>query len=97
MTKTCLDVLKQLGQSFSSAMEASGKGPTRKVAPYVLKNETGLAMILDLEHSLFKVRHSEGPFELSFLFIHSSIYLMQFCELVLVLTLDIRRWIENTE
>ncbi|CAL1678435.1 unnamed protein product [Lasius platythorax] len=55
VTKTCLDVLKQLGQSFSSAMEASGKGPTRKVAPYVLKNETGLAMILDLEHSLFKI------------------------------------------
>ncbi|XP_029176856.1 vacuolar protein sorting-associated protein 13 isoform X2 [Nylanderia fulva] len=55
VTKTCLDVLKQLGQSFSSAIEASGKGPTRKVAPYVLKNETGLAMILDLEHSLFKI------------------------------------------
>lgn len=55
VTKTCLDVLKQLGHSFSSAMEASGKGPTRKVAPYVLKNETGLAIILDLEHSLFKV------------------------------------------
>lgn len=55
MTKTCLDVLKQLGQAFSSAMDASGKGPTRKVAPYVLKNETGLAMVLDLEHSLFKV------------------------------------------
>nr|XP_012230348.1 PREDICTED: vacuolar protein sorting-associated protein 13C isoform X2 [Linepithema humile] len=47
VTKTCLDVLKQLGQAFSSAMDASGKGPTRKVAPYVLKNETGLAMIFD--------------------------------------------------
>ncbi|XP_072763012.1 intermembrane lipid transfer protein Vps13 isoform X2 [Anoplolepis gracilipes] len=55
VTKTCLDVLKQLGQSFSSAIEANGKGPTRKVAPYVLKNETGLAMVLDLEHSLFKI------------------------------------------
>ncbi|XP_011258849.1 vacuolar protein sorting-associated protein 13 isoform X1 [Camponotus floridanus] len=55
VTKTCLDVLKQLGQSFSSAMEASGKGPTKKVAPYMLKNETGLPMILDLEHSLFKI------------------------------------------
>ncbi|XP_071648864.1 intermembrane lipid transfer protein Vps13 isoform X1 [Temnothorax longispinosus] len=55
VTKTCLDVLKQLGHSFSSAMEASGKGPTRKVAPYVLKNETGLAIILDLEYSFFKI------------------------------------------
>ncbi|XP_011630655.2 LOW QUALITY PROTEIN: vacuolar protein sorting-associated protein 13 [Pogonomyrmex barbatus] len=55
VTKTCLDVLKQLGQSFSSAMEAAEKGPTKKVAPYVLKNETGLTMILDLEDSFFKI------------------------------------------
>ncbi|KAL0119958.1 hypothetical protein PUN28_007968 [Cardiocondyla obscurior] len=56
MTKTCLDVLKQLGHSFSSAIEASReKGPTRKIAPYELKNETGLEIILDLEHSLFKI------------------------------------------
>lgn len=64
MTKTCLDVLKQLGQAFSSAMDASGKGPTRKVAPYVLRNETGLGMILDLEHSLFKVIMIRNRFEL---------------------------------
>lgn len=58
VTKTCLDVLKQLGHSFSSAIfEVSGKEPTRKVAPYVLKNETGLAIILDMEHSLFKVSY----------------------------------------
>ena len=55
MTKTCLDVLKQLGNAFSSAMEASGKGMAKSVAPYVLKNETGLAIVLDLERSHFKV------------------------------------------
>ncbi|XP_076183155.1 vacuolar protein sorting 13C isoform X2 [Ptiloglossa arizonensis] len=55
VTKTCLDVLKQLGNAFSSAMEASGKGTAKSVAPYVLKNETGLAMVLDLERSQFKV------------------------------------------
>ncbi|OAD52957.1 Vacuolar protein sorting-associated protein 13A, partial [Eufriesea mexicana] len=55
VTKTCLDVLKQLGNAFSSAMEASGKGTAKSVAPYVLKNETGLAMVLDLERSHFKV------------------------------------------
>ncbi|XP_039312283.1 vacuolar protein sorting-associated protein 13 isoform X2 [Solenopsis invicta] len=59
VTKTCLDVLKQLGQSFSSAMEASGKGPTKKVAPYMLKNEAGLPIILNLEHSLFKIFDEE--------------------------------------
>ncbi|CAL7938935.1 unnamed protein product [Xylocopa violacea] len=55
VTKTCLDILKQLGNAFSSAMEASGKGTAKSVAPYVLKNETGLAMVLDLERSHFKV------------------------------------------
>ncbi|KAK2581118.1 hypothetical protein KPH14_007937 [Odynerus spinipes] len=55
VTKTCLDVLKQLGNAFSSAMEAGGKSATQKVAPYVLKNETGLPMILDLELSHFKI------------------------------------------
>lgn len=64
MTKTCLDVLKQLGQSFSSAMEASGKGPTKKVAPYMLKNEAGLPIILNLEHSLFKVLITKNFFAL---------------------------------
>lgn len=55
ITKTCLDVLKQLGNAFSSAMEAGRKTATQKAAPYVLKNETGLPMILDLELSHFKI------------------------------------------
>ncbi|KZC12683.1 Vacuolar protein sorting-associated protein 13A, partial [Dufourea novaeangliae] len=55
VTKTCLDVLKQLGNAFSSAMEAGGKGTAKSLAPYVLRNETGLTMVLDLERSYFKV------------------------------------------
>lgn len=55
VTKTCLDVLKQLGAAFSTAMEAGGKTSKTKVAPYILKNETGLTMVLDLEKSNFKV------------------------------------------
>nr|XP_034187905.1 vacuolar protein sorting-associated protein 13 isoform X3 [Osmia lignaria] len=55
VTKTCLDVLKQLGNAFSSAMEPGGEGSSKNAAPYVLKNETGLAMVLDLERSQFKV------------------------------------------
>ncbi|XP_076380466.1 vacuolar protein sorting 13C isoform X3 [Megalopta genalis] len=55
VTKTCLDVLKQLGNAFSSAMTAGEKGTAKNLAPYVLKNETGLAMVLDLERSHFKV------------------------------------------
>ncbi|XP_020292498.1 vacuolar protein sorting-associated protein 13C isoform X2 [Pseudomyrmex gracilis] len=60
VTKTCLDVLKQLGEAFSSAMDISKKGPARKMAPYVLRNETGLPMILDLEHSVFKIFDDES-------------------------------------
>lgn len=56
VTKTCLDVLQQLGKAFSSAMESTDKTTTQNVAPYVLKNETGVAMVLDLELSNFKVR-----------------------------------------
>lgn len=55
VTKTCLDVLQQLGNAFSSAMESTDKNTTQKAAPYVLKNETGLALVLDLESSNFKV------------------------------------------
>ncbi|XP_017891074.1 vacuolar protein sorting-associated protein 13 isoform X2 [Ceratina calcarata] len=55
VTKTCIDVLKQLGAAFSSAIEAGDKGTKKVAAPYVLRNETGAAMVLDLERSNFKV------------------------------------------
>ncbi|XP_023289292.1 vacuolar protein sorting-associated protein 13 isoform X2 [Orussus abietinus] len=58
VTKTCLDVLHQLGNAFSSAMKTSGKGPSKKIAPYLLKNETGLPILLNLENSSFKVLNS---------------------------------------
>ncbi|KAL7290198.1 hypothetical protein TKK_0015907 [Trichogramma kaykai] len=60
VTRTCLDVLKQLGNAFSNAMEVGNKSSTKNAAPYILKNETGLAMILDLENSHFKVSEGEG-------------------------------------
>ncbi|XP_031777535.1 vacuolar protein sorting-associated protein 13 isoform X3 [Nasonia vitripennis] len=60
VTKTCLDVLKQLGNAFSNAMEVGNKTSTKKVAPYILKNETGLPMTLDLEHSHFKLAEDEN-------------------------------------
>ncbi|XP_051160676.1 intermembrane lipid transfer protein Vps13 isoform X3 [Leptopilina boulardi] len=55
VTKTCLDVLKQLGNAFSNAMAAGGKSGKSKMAPFVLKNETGLSMTLHLENGYFKV------------------------------------------
>lgn len=78
MTKTCLDVLKQLGQAFSSAMDASRKEPSRKVAPFLLKNETGLGMILDLDHSPFKVvmRNFSNSHSRSSIFLVSRSFLL---------------------
>ncbi|XP_015115234.1 vacuolar protein sorting-associated protein 13 isoform X2 [Diachasma alloeum] len=55
VTKTCLEVLQQLGQAFSNAMIVTDKGSPSKMAPYLLKNETGLALTLDLVRSKFKV------------------------------------------
>ncbi|XP_033213445.1 vacuolar protein sorting-associated protein 13 isoform X2 [Belonocnema kinseyi] len=55
VTKTCLDVLNQLGKAFSNAIAPGGKSIKSKIAPYVLKNETGLSMTLHLESGYFKV------------------------------------------
>ncbi|XP_043479643.1 vacuolar protein sorting-associated protein 13 isoform X2 [Leptopilina heterotoma] len=55
VTKTCLDVLKQLGNAFSNAMAPGGKSGKSKMAPFILKNETGLSMTLHLENGNFKV------------------------------------------
>lgn len=55
VTKTCVEVLQQLGQAFSNAMVVSDKVSSSKMAPYLLKNETGLALTLYLAGSNFKV------------------------------------------
>lgn len=67
VTKTCLDVLKQLGNAFSNAMAAGGKSGKSKMAPFVLKNETGLSMTLHLENGYFKVQYHEFNLINSFL------------------------------
>ncbi|XP_011301984.1 vacuolar protein sorting-associated protein 13C isoform X2 [Fopius arisanus] len=56
VTKTCLEVLQQLGQAFSNAMGTrTDQGSTSRLAPYLLKNETGVALTLDLVKSNFRV------------------------------------------
>ncbi|XP_058806498.1 intermembrane lipid transfer protein Vps13 isoform X2 [Phymastichus coffea] len=65
VTKTCLEVLKQLGNAFSNAMVAGNKTSTTTLAPYILKNETGLPITLDLEQSNFKVAESENTVQRS--------------------------------
>ncbi|XP_074114843.1 vacuolar protein sorting 13C isoform X2 [Cotesia typhae] len=51
VTKTCFEVMEQLSKAFTSAMDATYSVP--RLAPYVLKNETGLKLTLDLQASNF--------------------------------------------
>ncbi|XP_053594598.1 intermembrane lipid transfer protein Vps13 isoform X2 [Microplitis demolitor] len=53
VTKTCVEVMDQLSKAFTSAMDATDSVP--RLAPYVLKNETGLKLTLDLEASNFVI------------------------------------------
>lgn len=53
ITKTCLDVIKTLGNSFSKAIEQEGLIKTGVDAPYVLRNDTGLELQLELSGTQF--------------------------------------------
>ncbi|CAD6244856.1 GSCOCG00013505001-RA-CDS [Cotesia congregata] len=53
VTKTCFEVMEQLSKAFTSAMDAKESVP--RLAPYVLKNETGLKLTLDLQASNFVI------------------------------------------
>lgn len=53
VTKTCLDVVQTLGNSFSKAIEQEGLIKTGVDAPYVVRNDTGLEIQLELEGSQF--------------------------------------------
>jgi vacuolar protein sorting-associated protein 13A/C len=55
VTKTCLEVFKTLSNSFSQAIDKEGLVRNGIVdAPYVLKNDTGLEIQLDLEGTKFQ-------------------------------------------
>lgn len=54
VTKTCIDVLQTLGNAFSKAIEKEGLIKIGAAdAPYVLKNDTGLELQLELEETQF--------------------------------------------
>jgi hypothetical protein len=62
MTKTCLDVLTNLGKAFQSAVKEGPKRP-KSVSPYTVQNDTGLVVTLLLNKGPFQVRsyYSEIP------------------------------------
>lgn len=51
VTKTCLDVLTTLGSDFSKAIEKEGLMDMEVHAKYVLKNDTGLILHLELANT----------------------------------------------
>lgn len=56
MTKSCLDVLTNLGKAFQSAVKEGPKQP-KTVFPYVVQNDTGLVITLMLDKGPFQVRN----------------------------------------
>lgn len=53
VTKTCLEVLNNLGKAFSNAMKSTEVKPIRVYAAYVVRNETGIPIKLCIEKSSF--------------------------------------------
>lgn len=58
VTKTCLDVLTNLGNAFSEAIKKEGLIREGIDAPYVLKNDTGLELQLELLNTQFAFHNS---------------------------------------
>lgn len=53
VTKTCVDVLQTLGNAFSKAIEQEGLIASGVDAPYILRNDTGLEIQLELTDTEF--------------------------------------------
>ncbi|XP_021940255.1 vacuolar protein sorting-associated protein 13 isoform X3 [Zootermopsis nevadensis] len=58
VTKTCLDVLTNLGKAFQSAMTEGPKQP-KTVSPYMVQNDTGLVITLLLSKGPFQVQDAK--------------------------------------
>ncbi|PNF20936.1 hypothetical protein B7P43_G10558, partial [Cryptotermes secundus] len=58
MTKSCLDVLTNLGKAFQSAVKEGPKRP-KSVSPYIVQNDTGLLVTLLLNKGPFQVQDAK--------------------------------------
>lgn len=55
VTKTCLEVLKNLGTAFNDAIFKPETKTGAASAPYVVQNDLGLAVTVMLTEDVFKV------------------------------------------
>lgn len=61
MSKTCLDTLQVLGEAFSNAIDAKGLNKPEVIAPYVVENDTGFDLSLNLTRGIFTLHECHMP------------------------------------
>lgn len=61
VTKTGLDVLQDLGQAFSDAIKPQGLNKPDVVAPYIVENDTGFDLVINLKKSDLNLHSSHLP------------------------------------
>lgn len=63
ITKTCLEVLNNLGKAFSNAMKTTEVRQIKASSPYLVQNDTGIPITLCLSSSAFLVQGAESSTE----------------------------------
>jgi len=53
LSKTCLGLLSELGEAFSQAFDEKGLAKPDVIAPYVVENDTGLDITLNMRSGIF--------------------------------------------
>lgn len=61
VTKTALDVLQDLGQAFSDAIRPQGLNKPDVIAPYIVENDTGFDITLNLKRGSLNLHSSHLP------------------------------------
>lgn len=61
ISKTCLDLLGELGNAFSEAVYSKGLSKPKIVAPYEIVNETGFELSLDFTKGVFTLHDCHTP------------------------------------
>lgn len=61
MTKTCLDVLQDLGKAFSDAIRPEGLHKPDIIAPYIVENDTGFDITLNLKQGALYLHSTHLP------------------------------------
>lgn len=61
VTKTCLDVLQDLGKAFSDAIRPEGLNKPDVIAPYIVENDTGFDITLNLKRGALYLHSSHLP------------------------------------